>query len=647
MKRILHSAHFLAAAAALCLLGCAHESVPEAARTWNVSAELSSVSTKISVDTGLKLHWSKGDNVRLLALGSDASSAEAQLTVYDVDAGLEKAMFKGQIVMGVMPSDCIFAFPYDGTSLSGTSTIYSYTSQDYSLTPCLWGKTAYSESGIECALSHIGGTIHLTNINSDIISVTLKGNSSEPIGQVTVDENGAVSVSGGSEITVTTAGEGYSSEAYINVPPVNFSKGFTVIAQTIGGATQYRSFSTSGTSDSGFDFSPSDGTGKMVEINWEGFTSFGITASASIAHTTDASGNLNGSTVTLNSFSIAGAPSKIITEYGVDLYKGTSSEGTLVRTLSLTSLPSSGTGLADAGTGWPYLPSSNITYTLLPWCRIHGGEKLYGTTTTLSSPAPTFSVSVSAYTSYDKYLDSDISSANACTAETIYDVSASANISTSILENSNYADLKNSITYTYTVDNGTLAESSEPGKYTVTGCAWGERTVTAQCTFDGASNSGERKCIITGLPYTISFKGNYSPSDWTLSNNGKNSSRLVLKRGEAYALTPSFYIPNTVKCFCSLSAYAYGGSVYSSYKPTVSIHASEMGSNSTTNATLSGTNKLPDYGASLSNITNNVSLQNNIKRICIYTSGTGSKISVGDGDMGVVCENFSVTYTTF
>ena len=275
MKRILQSAHFLAVAAALCLLGCTQESVPETERTWTVSAELSPVSTKVTVDTGYKLHWSKDDNVRLIALNSE-TSAEAQLTVYDVDAGLEKAMFKGEVTMASMPTDCIFAYPYNGTSVSGRSTTYSYTSQDYTLSPYLWGKAAYSTSEINCVLSHIGGTIHLTNIATNIVSVTLKGNNSEAIGQVVVDADGSTNVSGATEITVQTSGTGYAYDAYINVPPVNFTKGFTIIAQTLSGETQYRSFSTSGAADSGFNFTSSDGSGKLVEIQWSGFTSFGI-----------------------------------------------------------------------------------------------------------------------------------------------------------------------------------------------------------------------------------------------------------------------------------------------------------------------------------------------------------------------------------
>lgn len=554
MKRILHSAHILAAAAALCLLGCTQESVPETERTWTVSAELSSVSTKVTVDTGYKLHWSKGDNVRLIALNSE-TSAEAQLTVYDVDAGLEKAMFKGEVTMASMPTACIFAYPYNGTSVSGTSTTYSYTSQDYTLSPYLWGKAAYSTPEIDCSLSHIGGTIHLANIASNIVSVTLKGNNSEAIGQVVVDADGTTNVSGATEITVQTSGTGYAYDAYINVPPVNFTKGFTIIAQTLSGETQYRSFSTSGAADSGFDFTSSDGSGKLVEIQWDGFTSFGITASATIAHTTDGSGNLNGSAVTLNSFTVTGAPSKIITEYGVDLYKGTPESGTLVRTLTQSTSPAANTTLTDAGTGWPYLPSSNTTYTLRPWCRIHGGEPLYGTQKTLSSPAPTFEVKVSAYTSYDKYLESDISTANACTAETIYSINSSITISDALRNNSNYGYSSN-----ITLDGASIGtlNSTYVSIGDKTNQSWASHPLIATATFDGVTQSKQKDCIITGLPYTANPPTNSGAHPWSGDGAYSFSSTYVKFGGGGGdgSCSLSFFIPANINILLSAKIYS-------------------------------------------------------------------------------------------
>lgn len=582
MKRILHSAHILAAAAALCLLGCTQESVPETERTWTVSAELSPVSTKVTVDTGYKLHWSKGDNVRLIALNSEIS-AETQLTVYDVDAGLEKAMFKGEVTMASAPTDCIFAYPYNGTSVSGTSTTYSYTSQDYTLSPYLWGKAAYTTPEINCALSHIGGTIHLTNIASNIVSVTLKGNNYEQIGQVVIDANGTANVSGATEITVSTSGTGYAYDAYINVPPVNFTKGFTIIAQTLSGETQYRSFSTSGTADSGFDFTPADGAGKLIKIQWDGFTSFGITASATIAHTTDGSGNLNGSAVTLNSFTVTGAPSKIITEYGVDLYKGTPESGTLVRTLTQSTSPAANTTLTDAGTGWPYLPSSNTTYTLRPWCKIHGGERLYGTTTTLSSPAPTFEVEVSAYTSYDKYLlqtTEGINAANACTAETIYSINSSITISDALRNNSNYGYSSN-----ITLDGASIGSlnSTYVSIGDKTNQSWASHPLIATATFDGVTQSKQKDCIITGLPYNKT-KAVPTNSDWTVKagNATFGSGYVELTRAglSASIYLSAFYIPNDINITTYTKIGKGGFATYHvGYVSTYSINNNSTGDN--------------------------------------------------------------------
>ncbi|MBQ5593858.1 MAG: hypothetical protein IIU76_04675, partial [Bacteroidales bacterium] len=76
------------------------------------------------------------------------------------------------------------------------------------------------------------------------------------------------------------------------------------------------------------------------------------------------------------------------------------------------------------------------------------------------------------------------------------------------------------------------------------------------------------------------------------------------------------------------------------------IHASETGTNSTANATLSGSNAL-SYASNApytSIVNNTMQLMTSVKRICIYTNGDGSGLSVGSGAMGVVCKSFSAKY---
>ena len=158
--------------------------------------------------------------------------------------------------------------------------------------------------------------------------------------------------------------------------------------------------------------------------------------------------------------------------------------------------------------------------------------------------------------------------------------------------------------------------------------------------FEGTSNTLTRH--ITGLPYKMEKET--TPKDWILNNNGKGEGYLIMKSGDAFSISPRFIFPSKLNVSATLKAYAYGGSLPRNYKPTVSIGASEDASKSQVLATLQGSRLTPGT-ASYSNITNNqLSLTQEIRRICIYTQGETTKGSVAFIDMGVVCKSFKVEY---
>lgn len=158
--------------------------------------------------------------------------------------------------------------------------------------------------------------------------------------------------------------------------------------------------------------------------------------------------------------------------------------------------------------------------------------------------------------------------------------------------------------------------------------------------FEGTSNTLTRH--ITGLPYKMEKET--TPKDWILNNNGKGEGYLIMKSGDAFSISPRFIFPSKLNVSATLKAYAYGGSLPRNYKPTVSIGASEDASKSQVLATLQGSRLTPGT-ASYSNITNNqLSLTQEIRRICIYTQGETTKGSAAFIDMGVVCKSFKVEY---
>lgn len=357
--------------------------------------------------------------------------------------------------------------------------------------------------------------------------------------------------------------------------------------------------------------------------------SFGL--KAVVEHTQDNLGYLNGTKVTLSFDNLSNIPISLITDWKATLVNTTGEE---VRSYTTTDFTN--TEMEVVG-NWTYLPQGDYT---LKYSYTLDGEKVSEEETgaeTITMPLPTFEVEVSAQTSYSVYTSQGATAANETDGSGIFDIATTTTISPDILEK--YANL---LSISYSLNSG---ESTTPESPIFQNLQWGKHTLTASVSFDGSNVTASMDCDVTGIPYYISFNGNTNPANWTLSNNGKSGDRLTLKRGDAYALSPKFNIPGDINVSVNLNAYAYGGSIYSSYKPTVSIHPSEVGQNSSVITTLSGSNLLPNAGANYHDISTSFMLTNTVGKVCIYTQGEGSSWSTGlTNDMGVVCDHFSVQY---
>lgn len=355
--------------------------------------------------------------------------------------------------------------------------------------------------------------------------------------------------------------------------------------------------------------------------------SFGL--KAVVEHTQDNLGYLNGTKVTLSFDNLSNIPISLITDWKATLVNTTGEE---VRSYTTTDFTN--TEMEVVG-NWTYLPQGDYT---LKYSYTLDGEKVSEEETgaeTITMPLPTFEVEVSAQTSYSVYTSQGAAAANEKDGSGIFDIATTTTISPDILEK--YANL---LSISYSLNSG---ESTTPESPIFQNLQWGKHTLTASVSFDGSNVTSSVDCDVTGIPYYISFNGNTNPTSWTLSNNGKCGNRLTLKKGEAYALSPKFYTPNDIEINVILNAYAYGGSIPYDYKPTVSIHPSESGDNSAVTTTLSGSIEVPGT-ATFHDINTRFTLTDAIGKICIYTKGNITKWSIGTGDIGVVCDHFSVQY---
>ncbi len=707
--------------------GCSKEEVAISA-VYPVEVNVTQESdTKITTN-GTSLFWAEGDKLALFAAtGSNTNTASATLELNSIDAGSSTGKFKGEISISAEPEICYFTYPYTVVPAANAEKVYaqySYSAQDGLHKPFLWGKANYPGNGVmNCNLQHIGGMLYLTNIPAGVTGITIKGNSAENLSPIDVNlSNGEISVGSEKEFDVNISG----TTAYICMPPVNFTKGFSIVFHSASG-DMFKSYSSDGGNSSGYNFT----AGTYITINVAGtFTPFNVTANAAYSHTVSG-GFLTGTDVTVTP-ALQGAPAKI-TKWRADLVH---SDGTtIVRTVASNN--NFGATQMSVVDNWTYIPSGTYTlksyytqyngseiampestitvakatepvnistgssiahnysggnltgttvkvttsnnsplpveswsatlvnsdattvrtsvgntsfgtvtfpgteylsrqksYTLTVTCVVKGDVLNCAAPSTFNAPNPTgIKVNVSGNTTYDYYLASNLSAANTADYRLqIRDISAGS---------SGYdASLSSYATPVKVYCDGT----DITGTTEVANMSLGQHTLQAKMTFDGIEFSGSVTKHVTGLPYSISFDGNANPTGWTLGNNGKNGGYLTLKRGDAYAITPAFHLPANINVSSTLVAYAYGGSLYSSYKPTVAIHASESGTNSSADTTLSGKNALP-ITASFSTITDNsITLTPSVKKVCIFTSGTGSNLSIGGGDMGVVCKEFSTVY---
>ena len=355
-----------------------------------------------------------------------------------------------------------------------------------------------------------------------------------------------------------------------------------------------------------------------IQCNPENLPVFTLETKATATHTS-AGGYLNGTEVTLNVASLTGTPHELIKEWDATLKNA---DGTTVRTYTANSAPTNGSSqIMKVEGNWPYLPQGN--YTLSAKLTLMTNETVESEETTVTVPAPTFSVTASAYTSYNKYHDEkNIAEANACNGSTIYDMKAVPTIAPELLANTNYtqsSDLKL---------DGKSVLAGDIGSQT-----WGAHTLVASYTFDGATYNGNATYHVTGLPY----RGNYSSTSPTFGNGeidkwlrigtsseNKGQYGYILLyyyfklHNNCYVFSPAFQLPQSTNVTYSTKVAYFTGGLGN---PTIdvyvgsSIDTSGKVKDKTVSIKRINSNLYPD-DSKFTTITTEAVLSNNY-RICI------------------------------
>ena len=486
----------IAAIAAAAAFSCQKEASFE---SGNLMLEPMTISTEVQTKTslnGTEIHWTNDDIIAVF----DNTGAKNEFTLTMVEGSA--ADFTGNVTAGTTQIYAVYPYelaksaegavlnvtlPADQTSKAGSFA------EEHNISVAKAEKTpgVAQVSGVSfknaCALLKFTVPAYLT----DVQKVTVSSNT-VMAGDMTIDYSGdtpvcTVSENGSRSISMTGAYEAGSTFWFV-LAPVTLD-GIKVNVETAKGAWQM-------STDSQFEMTAGQyrnlGTLKLEEVLAQGATA---------AHTY-VDGILTGTDVTV-SLGIPQNTAAYITSLNLEVKNAS---GTVVRTLTKNSASATETISADAQ--WPYLPKGDYsvsgTYTLSGVTEKDIEEISFSVTET-----PVFEIkSVTAHTSYDKYLAGDAAGANSLDGSTIYGVGADITVSDAILYNSNY----NALTVT---DNGAAVQTGD-----LAGRSWGSHTIKASFTLDGVTASSETSVHVTGLPYTLNPVTNDKAYAWVVNENG-------------------------------------------------------------------------------------------------------------------------------
>lgn len=536
-------------------------------KNYPVNVDANALFSKVAVN-GTSLIWEDNDILQLVAVAQSGDKGDARLNVYSKNGS--SASFTGFVTMNDVPQSCVFTYPVNlamQVADDCQTVTVDYSLQDGSHKPFLYSVTNYNEVGINASLHHVGAVLELDIEIPGVQSVTFKGNNNEHLYPLILDlSTGGITHSNidGPSITVPVNSSG---KTYINVPPVNLTRGFTLILEAQDGSRMYKSFSSDGTANGGYDFT--DAVGKIIPINMSGdFQKFGVSLKqCSVNHTK--SGNLlTGTTVSVE-MQKTGISDKLIEEWGARLTMG----GTVVRSIVCKDkLLSDGAVVLTAADGYPLLPAGD--YQLTPFYRAFGQDvSLNSVNVNVTDPGVT--ITTAGTTSYDVYKSKGATDANDHTNTLIKGVSASINVHPDILDSFKMTFPAEASDIKYEL-SGTTSNVLNPGDLTRKTFTTHTMTVTAKV---GVINvSATKKFIITGLPYSANFNTSNYLQDWYRGGgtilDSKAKRYAFPTKTDSYVISPAFYLPNeeqSLNVLSTLSAYLYTGTAVRDINATIYV----------------------------------------------------------------------------
>lgn len=213
--------------------------------------------------------------------------------------------------------------------------------------------------------------------------------------------------------------------------------------------------------------------------------------------------------------------------------------------------------------GWPYIPKGDYSFNATVTCTIPTPTGEISCSGSLKEPIkvqvpePVFTVTVSAYTSYNKYLEGDLTFANNdANKYTVFGLQANVGISDELLSDTKYTKVSK-ITFDET-DLGTFDTNSKSYGDKTECTSWKNYPFKASMTFDGVEKSAQKDCHITGLPYKpqTMVQDDWSLSSWNCQYvDGIIQLGGVSGSGDCTATSNmAFNVPNTINIVIKTNA---------------------------------------------------------------------------------------------
>ncbi len=170
-----------------------------------------------------------------------------------------------------------------------------------------------------------------------------------------------------------------------------------------------------------------------------------------------------------------------------------------------------------------------------------------------------------------------------------------------------------------------------------------EDVILVPCQHANVTKNRSSDCVITGLPYSVTTT-NATPTGWTTNNTeriGVAGDYMCMKKNDAYAISPRFYVPDNLGVSIGINAYTYKG--WSSYSAKVYFSASTTGNMGGVSSSITGSDAYP-VSATFKDYSGNATFTQSVSQACIYAKGSGSTIGTGF-TASVIVKSISIKYS--